>query len=427
MGNIPSPVKSAPRSIYWIIAGITFLTLLVSAGVRSAPSVLMVPFEEAFGWSRTTVTFPLAINLALYGLCGPFAAAFMEKYGLKKIMIFALSLLVLGTSLSAGMQTAWQFTLLWGLVIGVGTGLTSSVLGAMVANRWFKERRGLIVGVFTASGATGQLIFLPLFAQIVSSYGWQMVVWVTACSSLVAVILAAVFMRNKPEDVGILPYGATDPTEAEVPQTRMNPFRSAMDGLKVGTRSKDFWLLAGSFFVCGLSTNGLIGTHLIPACLEHGIPEVTAAGMLAVMGIFDIIGTTMSGWLSDRWDSRWLLFWYYGLRGISLVFLPYALDSTFFGLAVFVVFYGLDWVATVPPTVRLCSDAFGKQSGIVFGWIWASHQLGAATAAFGAGILHTWFGSYTFVFIVAGILCVTASGFVIQIRQKRESSVQYIG
>jgi predicted MFS family arabinose efflux permease len=423
--NRSSAVKLNSPRIYWIVAGITFLTLLVSAGVRSAPGVLIVPFEQSFGWNRAEVTFPLAINLALYGLCGPFAAAFMERYGLKRIMVIALSLLVIGTSLSAWMEATWQLTLLWGFVVGTGAGLTSSVLGAVVANRWFKEKRGLIVGVFTASGATGQLIFLPLFAKIVSSYDWHMVVWVTALSALVVVLLVGAFMRDKPSDAGVLPYGATESVEAEC-NTQTNPFLSAVNGLKIGIQSKDFWLLAGSFFICGLSTNGLIGTHLIPACMEHGIPEVTAASMLAVMGIFDILGTTFSGWLSDRWDSRWLLFWYYGLRGISLIFLPYALDSTFLGLAIFVVFYGLDWVATVPPTVRLCSDAFGKQSGVVFGWVWASHQLGAAAAAFGGGVLHTWFGTYTFIFIVAGILCVAASGFVIQIHRNKKSTTQYL-
>lgn len=422
MKKRPSSLAAPSYSMYWIIAGVTFITLLVSAGVRSTPGVLIVPFEQSFGWSRAEITFPLAINLALYGLCGPFAAAFMERYGVKRIMLIALFLLIIGTSLSAWMKTTWQMTLLWGCIVGLGSGLTSSVLGAIIANRWFKEKRGLIVGIFTASGATGQLVFLPLFAQLITLYGWQFVVWVTASAAFLAMLLVGIFMRDHPSDAGIPPYGAAELVEVQpVPHT--NPFFTAMNGLRLAIHSRDFWLLAGSFFVCGLSTNGLIGTHLIPACLEHGIPEVTAASMLAVMGIFDILGTTLSGWLSDRWNSRWLLFWYYGLRGISLVFLPYALDSTFLGLAIFVVFYGLDWVATVPPTVRLCSDVFRKNSGVVFGWVWASHQLGAATAAFGGGVLHTWFGTYTFIFIVAGILCVTASGFVLGINKGNKTIV----
>jgi sugar phosphate permease len=407
----------------WIVISIAFLTLLVSAGVRSTPGVLIVPLEHSFGWDSMSTTFPLAINLALYGLCGPFAAAIMEKYGIKRVMVYALILLAVGTGLSGWMKTTWEFSLLWGVIIGIGTGFTSSVLGAVITNRWFKERKGLVMGILTASGATGQLVFLPLLAKLATDISWQMTVWVTSLASLIVVLLVLIFMRERPSDVGVPPYGATEMVKPSQSLLK-NPFHSALEGLRIGIRSREFWLLAGSFFVCGLSTNGLIGTHLIPACMEHGMSEVTAASMLAFMGIFDIIGTTLSGLLSDRWDSRWLLFWYYGLRGLSLVFLPTALDSTsIWGLTVFAIFYGLDWVATVPPTVRLCNNIFGKQSGIVFGWIWASHQLGAATAAFGGGTLHAFIGSYSFIFIFAGILCVVASAFVIQIQKNRKIAI----
>jgi predicted MFS family arabinose efflux permease len=407
----------------WIVTCIAFLTLLVSAGVRSTPGVLIVPLEHAFGWDSMSTTFPLAINLALYGLCGPFAAAIMEKYGIKRVMVYALILLAIGTGLSGWMKTTWQFTLLWGLVIGIGTGFSSSVLGAVITNRWFKERKGLVMGILTASGATGQLIFLPFLAKLATNMSWKMTVWATSLASLIVVIFVLIFMRERPSDIGVSPYGATEMVQPS-PFLLRNPFTSAFEGLKIGIASREFWLLAGSFFVCGLSTNGLIGTHLIPACMEHGMSEVTAASMLAFMGIFDIIGTTISGWLSDRWDSRWLLFWYYGLRGLSLVFLPTALDSSsMWGLTVFAIFYGLDWVATVPPTVRLCNNIFGEQSGIVFGWIWASHQFGAATAAFGGGTLHAFVGSYAFIFIFAGILCVVASAFVIQIQKNKKVSI----
>jgi MFS family permease len=408
----------------WIVISVAFLTLLISAGIRSTPGVLILPLEKAFGWNSMSTTLPLAINLALYGLCGPFAAAIMEKYGIKRVMIFALFMLMIGTGLSGWMKNIWEFSLLWGLVIGIGTGFTSSVLGAVITNRWFKERRGLVMGILTASGATGQLVFLPLLAKLATEKSWQLTVWVTSFSSLFVLLIVLIFMKERPSDIKTLPFGAKEPFEP-VQNTHGNPFSSALKGLRFGIRSKDFWLLAGSFFVCGLSTNGLIGTHLIPACGEHGISEVTAASLLAFMGIFDIIGTTLSGWLSDRWDSRWLLFWYYGLRGLSLVFLPTALNSSsIWGLSIFAIFYGLDWVATVPPTVRLCNNIFGEQSGIVFGWIWASHQLGAATAAFGGGTLHALTGSYSYIFIFAGILCAVASGFVIQIRHFQKISIQ---
>jgi predicted MFS family arabinose efflux permease len=328
------------------------------------------------------------------------------------------------------MKNTWEFTLLWGLVIGIGTGFTSSVLGAVVVNRWFIKRKGLVMGILTASGATGQLVFLPLLAKLATEHSWQLPVLVTSLASLLVVLIVFVFMRERPSDVGVLPYGAIEAVELSQVGSGLkgNPFSAALNGLRTGMRVKEFWLLAGSFFVCGLSTNGLIGTHLIPACGEHGIPEVTAASLLAFMGIFDIIGTTLSGWLSDRWDSRWLLFWYYGLRGLSLLFLPAALDSgSMWSLTVFAVFYGLDWVATVPPTVRLCNSIFGEKNGIVFGWVWASHQLGAAVAAFGGGTIREITGSYTFIFITAGILCAVASAFVVQIRRGRGEEVSVAG
>lgn len=410
------------KRIYLVVAGITFLTLLVSAGVRSTPGVLIIPLEEALGWSRSAVTFPVAINLALYGLCGPFAAALMERYGVKRIMIFALTLLAFGTSLSSLMTAPWEMALLWGVVVGLGTGLTSSVLGAVVANRWFHERRGLIVGIFTASGATGQLIFLPLFAKLATSYSWHFVVWVTALASVVVFLLVAGLMHSSPNDAGVLPYGAAEPDE--IKPASSNPFISAVKGLKLGIRSKDFWLLSASFFICGLSTNGLIGTHFIPASMENGISEVRAASLLALIGIFDIMGTIASGWLTDRWDSRWLLFWYYGLRGLSLLLLPYTLVDSSWLLIVFIVFYGLDWVATVPPTIRLCTDNFGQQSGVVFGWVWASHQLGAAVAAFGGGAMHSIFGHYQHTFISAGVFCLIASGIVVKIRKSARPAAE---
>lgn len=399
----------------WIVAIITFLSLLISAAIRSTSGVLIVPLEQYFHWDRTVITFALAINLALYGLCGPFAAALIERYGARRITILALLILVIGSSLSTWMKTPWQLILTWGIMIGLGTGFTSSVLGAIVANQWFKERKGLVVGLLSASGAAGQLIFLPLLAKAIEIDGWQMAVWITAISALLITLAVFLLMHNKPSDLGLLPYGASEPDNVQI--TNNNPLKLAFDGLKIGIKSKEFWLLSGSFFVCGASTNGLIGTHFIPAAVENGINDVTAASLLAIIGVFNIIGTAISGWLSDRYDNRWLLFWYYGLRGLSLLFLPQALGSSYLNLAIFIIFYGLDWIATVPPTVRLSSEVFGQQSGIVFGWVFAVHQLGAAAAAFGGGALHSWMGNYQAAFITSGVLCLLASGLVIKIRR----------
>ena len=413
----------------WLIAVVTFLALLAAAGMRSTPSVLIVPLEHSFGWSDATISFAISINLVLYGLSGPFAAALMLRLGIRRVMIVALLLIALACGLTTVMRTPWQLDLLWGVLVGLATGSLASVLAAIVANRWFVKNRSLVMGLLTASNAAGQLVFLPALATLAVSQGWRAAAWATGIAALVMLPLVILFFRDSPRDIGLRPYGAP-PEEHEAQKTTEptqaagNPFADALRGLARGARSRDFWLLAGSFFICGASTNGLIGTHLIPASMDHGISEVTAASMLALIGIFDLIGTTVSGWLSDRVDNRWLLCCYYGLRGLSLLLLPYALGSTYLVLLVFIVFYGLDWVATIPPTSRLAADIFGKQQvGIVYGWIFAAHQLGAATAAYGAGALRTSLGSYQLSFISAGILCLLAAGMVIRIGRTPRSMV----
>ncbi len=410
----------------WIVAAVTFLSLLTAAGMRSTPGVLIVPLEHEFGWNTATISLAVSINLFIYGLSGPFAAALMERFGIRRIMVLALLIVAVAASLTTIMRAPWQLDLLWGVMVGLATGSLASVLAAIVANRWFVKRRGLVMGLLTASNATGQLVFLPILASLAVTAGWRAAALVTAGAALVVAPLVAILMRDRPRDVGLQPYGA-EPGSQDVVTSTENPLKAALNGLSRGFRSTDFWLLAGSFYICGATTNGLIGTHLIPASMDHGIPEVTAASMLALIGVFDLIGTTISGWLSDRVDNRWLLCWYYGLRGLSLLLLPYALGTGYLSLAVFIVFYGLDWVATVPPTTRLTADIFGKRNvGIVFGWIFAAHQLGAATAAFGAGELRTIFGDYQISFITAGLLCLVASGMVIRIGRRPHQTVEAV-
>jgi sugar phosphate permease len=307
------------------------------------------------------------------------------------------------------MRESWQLIVLWGLVVGAGAGVIANVLGAVVAARWFTARRGLVVGLLTGSAAAGQLIFLPTFAAITEHYGWRAMSLTVTAVALVVIPIVAILMRERPEDVGLAPYGETGGPKPVAAAPSGNPFGLAIRTLGEATHARDFWLLAGSFFCCGASTNGLIGTHLIPACLDNGIPEVASAGLLAGMGIFNVVGTTASGWLSDRVDNRVLLAIYYSLRGLSLLFLPFSFVS-FYGLSLFAIFYGLDWIATVPPTVRLSVNAFGKQkAGIVFGWIFASHQLGSAAAAYFAGLMRADLGSYLEAFIVSGVLCFVAA------------------
>ena len=402
------PASDVPRKLHdaWIIAGVTFAILLVTAGIRATPGILIIPLEREFAWSRTVISAAIAINIALFGLIGPFAASVMDRWGLRRIVLAALALLAGAVALTTQMRSQWQLMLLWGVLVGTGTGVTSLVLAAVVATRWFDERRGLVVGALSAANATGQLVFLPLLASLVDDRGWRAACFTVAGAAVAAFALVFVLMRDRPADVGLQPYGhrAADPLAPRPPQAL-----APIEALRLALRSRAFWILAGTFFVCGASTNGLIGTHLIAACHDYGIPEIRSAQLLAMMGIFDILGTTASGWLTDRYSSRHLLFGYYTLRGISLLFLPLTLASGAHGLGWFAVFYGLDWVATVPPTVQLSGEALGRENtGVVYGWIAASHQLGASMAAFGAGAIRSGLGDYRVAFWIAGALCVAA-------------------
>jgi sugar phosphate permease len=388
----------------WIVAAVTFVILLVTAGIRATPGVLMVPLEAEFGWNRTAISAAVAINIALFGLIGPFAAAAMDRWGLRRLVAAAAALLAISVGLTTVMQTQWQMTLLWGVSVGTGTGVTSMVLAAIVATRWFDERRGLVLGALSAANATGQLVFLPMLAAMVERQGWRTAVLIVAAAALVVFGVVVIFMRDRPQDIGLQPYG-WQPDQARSTSSPLAPFAA----LRVAVRSRAFWILAGTFFVCGASTNGLIGTHLIAACHDVGISQIRSAQLLAMMGIFDILGTTASGWLTDRYSSRYLLFGYYTLRGVSLLFLSHTLVGGPGGLAVFAVFYGLDWIATVPPTVKLATEAFGRENtGVIYGWISASHQIGASLAAFGAGAIRTFLGSYDPAFWIAGTLCILA-------------------
>src|SRR6266566_1768844 len=404
----------------WVVAAVTFVALMGAAGFRATPGVLIVPLQNEFGWNRAIISVAVSINLILFGLTGPFAAALMDRFGLRIVTVGALITVSAGALLTTVMNAPWQLYLLWGVVVGLGTGCMASVLAATVANRWFVHRRGLVLGALTAAGATGQLIFLPGLGWLAQSAGWRLAAIAVAVAALAVVPVVALFLRNRPSDLGLRAFGATEADTA--PTNTGSPIANAFRGLRMGVRSRDFWLLGGSFFICGASTNGLIGTHLIPASMDHGMAEVTAASLLALIGVFDVIGTLVSGVLTDRFDSRWLLFWYYGLRGLSLLILPYAFGTAYFGLILFIVFYGLDWVATVPPTVQLARKLFGAQNfAIVYGWIFAAHQMGAATIAFAAGAVRTFFGDYQLAFMSSGLLCLIAAGLVLRIVRIRRT------
>jgi sugar phosphate permease len=406
----------------WVVGGVTFVTMLATAGAMGLPGALIVPLGKEFGWDTSGISSALALRLVLFGLMGPFSAALIERYGVRNIILTAIVLISTGLIGATLMTQLWHLVVLWGLVVGVGTGLTALVLGAIVSNRWFTLHRGLVLGMLTASSATGQLVFLPLAAWLVEHVGWRVAIVPSIAGLLFAGLLVLLFMRNRPSDVGLLPLGETAPQPAAAANQKP-ALAQAFETLRMASASPVFWILFATFFICGLSTNGLIQTHFISLCLDFGMPQVEAASTLALMGFFDLFGTIASGWLSDRYDNRWLLFWYYGLRGLSLIYLPFTTFSLY-GLSVFALFYGLDWIATVPPTVKIAANTFGRErAGLVFGWVFAGHQIGAAVAAFGAGLTRTELSTYIPAFYFAGFACLIASLLAISIKKRPQPAL----
>ena len=415
-----TPVRTRRLHPAWIVAIVAFLALVGAAGFRAAPSVLMLPLEEEFGWTRTELSLAVTVNLLFYGLMAPFAAALMARFGLRKVTSVALLLVTAGAGLSIFATAPWMLVLTWGVLIGLGTGSMALVFAATVADQWFVKSRGLVVGILTAGSATGQLAFLPFIAILVENQGWRQASLLVAGGALLVVPLVLIFLRNHPVDIGMTPYGAPD-TYVYEPPKRGNAVKAALGTLKRAAKVRTFWALVAGFAICGATTNGLIGTHFIPSAHDHGMPETTAAGLLAVVGIFDIIGTIASGWLTDRVNPRILLAGYYAFRGLGLLVLPFLLSATVQPpIIIFVVIYGLDWVATVPPTVALCREVFGKDGPIVFGWVFASHQVGAAIAATVAGVVRDQTGQYTAAWFGAAGLCMVAAVVSATITRKKQ-------
>ncbi|NKY56663.1 MFS transporter [Nocardia flavorosea] len=405
--SITVAIRTSRLHYAWIVAGVSFVAILGAAGFRAVPSVFMHPLHTEFGWSHATVGAAMSINMVLFGVTAPFAAALMDRFGVRPILAGALVLIATGTGLGLFMTASWQLILLWGVLVGLGTGSISMGFVATVSTRWFVARRGLVTGVLTAASATGQLVFLPVVAGVTDRVGWRWASLIVTCAALAVIPLVLLFIRDRPSDIGTTAYGGSADADETLPN---GTFGAAASGLVQGMRVRAFRLLAGSFAICGMTTNGLIGTHFIPAAHDHGMPTTVAASLLATVGIFDVLGTVFSGWLTDRVDARILLVIYYLGRGVSLLALPALLSPHAEpSMWVFIIFYGLDWVATVPPTIALCRRWFGAAAPIVFGWVFAAHQLGAAVAAFGAGYVRDADGSYDLAFHVAAGLCAAAA------------------
>ncbi len=406
----------------WIVAVTTFLTMLATAAAMGSAGTMIAPLREEFGWGTDQISSAMAIRLVLFGLFGPFAAAFMNHFGVRKVVVCALGMIAIGLGLSFFMTELWQLLLLWGVVVGIGTGMTALVLGATVATRWFNHRRGLVVGLMTASTATGQMVFQPLLASVTEAVGWRMAIAIIVVFMVVLMVLVGLLMRDYPADVQQPLFGDDELTPAPARSSRLGALVMApLQNLRDVSRTGTFWVLFVSFYVCGFSTNGLIHTHWVPMNGDFGVSVVGAASMLAIIGLFDFVGTIFSGWLSDRFDNRWLLFWFYGLRGLSLIFLSFSGFAPV-ALMLFAIFYGLDWVATVPPTVKLTAARFGPQTAnMTFGWIFAGHQIGAASAAYIAGVMRMDLHTYMPALQLAGALCMMAALVVLVLRSTRGS------
>ncbi|WP_442811897.1 MFS transporter [Streptomyces sp. NBC_01803] len=423
----PAPAVAAvvPPRVHpaWWVALVAFLVLIGAAGFRATPGVLIDPLHEEFGWSRGSISFAVSVNLLLYGFTAPFATALMERYGIRRVVLGSLLLISAGSGLTVFMTARWQLVLCWGVLVGLGAGSMALAFAGTIAGRWFVARRGLVTGILTAGGAAGNLVFLPLVGLLAEGPGWRTAALAVALCALAVVPLVVWLLRDRPEDLGLRPYGAGD-DYVTPPPAPPGAARRTLTALAAAARTRVFWLLAASFAVCGASTNGLIGTHFVPGAHDHGMPVPVAASLLAVIGIFDVLGTICSGWLTDRYDARRLLAVYYALRGASLLFLPVLLaENVHPPMLLFIVFYGLDWVATVPPTIALCREHFGADAGVVFGWVLASHQLGAAVVAFGAGMIRDATGSYDLAWTSAGVLCAVATVLVMVIRRGAPAAV----
>lgn len=419
------PVRTPRVHRAWFVAAVTFVTIIGAAAFASLPGLLIEPLHQEFDWSRGTIGFAVSVNLALYGLTAPFAAALMDRFGIRRIVAVALSVIALGSVLTVWMTAAWQLVLFWGVLVGLGSGSMALAFAATVTNRWFVARRGLVTGILTAAGASGQLVFLPLLSWLVEHHGWRPAAVTVALAALAVVPFVWLLLRDHPADVGLAPYGGE---YAEKPAPVTGAARRAVTVLFKAAGTGPFWLLAGTFAICGASTNGLVKTHFVPAAHDHGMPVTAAAGLLAVIGVFDVVGTIASGWFTDRFEARRLLAVYYALRGVSLLFLPMLLaPSVHPPMLFFIVFYGLDWVATVPPTIALCREHYGEDSAIVFGWVLASHQVGAAVIAFAGGVARDVFGSYDLVWYASGALCAAAALMALVIRRPRTETVSLAG
>ena len=412
----PWIMTAVPFYYGWFVVALSFLANLTAAGIRSAPSVLIHPLEAEFGWSRTAIASAASLNLLLLGLFAPIGGWLIDRIGARRVILGCLTTIAVGLVGTVFVRELWQLIVMWGVVLGIATGVTPA-LGASIASRWFVHRRGLAIGIMTNANAAGQVVYLPLLMAIIVTLGWRSALIAMAAAS--AVLIPAIFfwMRDNPAEVGLEPYRSKALAAAEKQRVyaRGDIRPMSISAISEVFRTSTFWILSGCFFICGVTANGLIGTHLIPHAIERGIPQMTAATAVGIMGGASFIGTTFSGWLVDRIDPRKVLSVVYGLRGSSLFILPFVNEST--ALFVFAVIYGLDWYASGPATTTIIARSFGAERvGRIFGLVFVFHQLGGASAAILGGWVRVHYGDYQIAFLVGGILGLVAACLALTVR-----------
>ncbi|EHM25492.1 major facilitator superfamily permease [Streptomyces sp. W007] len=401
-----------------MIAVVAGAAIVTAGAFTTVPGLLVTPLHENYAWDRGQIALAASVNMILFGLTAPFAAALMDRVGIRRVVVGALLLVSAGALLTSFMSQPWQLVAYWGVLIGLGSGCLTMTFAASITADWFDKRRGLVTGALSSSSHLGQLIFLPLLAWSVDRFDWRPPVVTLAFVALAVAALVFLLLRDHPADVGAKPYGATEfvPKPDRVPGAARRTIAVLVAALRTGP----FWLLAGMFVICGASTNGIMWSNWAPAAHDHGMAVTAAASMLSLIGIFSALGAIFSGWLTDRFDPRRLLTVYFAIRALTLLALPLVFTSTVTVLMIaFVVVYGLVDVATVPPVIELSRRVYGEDGPIVFGWANSAHQLGAGASAFLGATARDLFGTYDVVWTALSVACVVAALMALVVRAPR--------
>jgi MFS family permease len=401
----------------WIILGLAFLALLSAQGVRLSFGAFIAPWENEFSTNRGIISLVAFISYAVFGFSQPIIGRLIDQYGVRTILSYSVLLIGISTILTFFATTPWQLMIIYGFIASIGFGGASNVAGSVAITNWFVEKRGFAVGLMSAGTAGGQLLLVPLSLFLINELGWKLTVVVLGLFLVIVVFpLLLIFLRTHPSEKNSTPLGAKESI----------PLADSENKKEVNTvsiitllKKKEFLFLLLPFFVCGVTTSGLIDTHLIPFAQYCGISTTVTGTAVSLLAAFNITGTIFSGYLADRFSCRIMLTFLYGSRALTIVFLLLLIGepimmgfflSESYLLVIFAISFGIVDFATVAPTVKLATEYFrGLSVGVIFGWLFLSHQLGAAIGAYLPGVLFDITGNYTSSFIYSLLLLIGAS------------------